>query len=98
MGHGMENAGGRDRIPPTYLRPPVRPPRAPASNGERATSTFALVQRLLTAKRDPRLEKELAALDGFDAVILDDIGYVQQSREEMEVLFTFLPRGTSGGA
>jgi DNA replication protein DnaC len=26
----------------------------------------------------------------FDAVILDDIGYVQQSREEMEVLFTFL--------
>ena len=31
-----------------------------------------------------------AALDGFDAVILDDIGYVQQSRDEMEVLFTFL--------
>ncbi|MFO8084976.1 MAG: ATP-binding protein, partial [Desulfobacterales bacterium] len=26
----------------------------------------------------------------FDAVIVDDIGYVQQSREEMEVLFTFL--------
>jgi len=29
-------------------------------------------------------------LDAYDAVILDDIGYVQQSREEMEVLFTFL--------
>lgn len=28
-------------------------------------------------------------LDGFDVIILDDIGYVQQSREEMEVLFTF---------
>ncbi len=42
------------------------------------------------AKRDLRLEKELVALDAFDAVILDDIGYVQQSREEMEVLFTFL--------
>ena len=26
----------------------------------------------------------------FDAVILDDIGYIQQSREEMEGLFTFL--------
>lgn len=52
--------------------------------------TFALVQRLLAAKRDLRLEKELAILDRFDAVILDDIGYVQQSREEMEVLFTFL--------
>lgn len=54
------------------------------------TPTFALVQRLLAAKRDLRLEKELAALDVFDAVILDDIGYVQQSRDEMEVLFTFL--------
>jgi len=54
------------------------------------TATYALVQRLLAAKRDLRLEKELAVLDGFDAVILDDIGYVQQNRDEMEVLFTFL--------
>jgi DNA replication protein DnaC len=54
------------------------------------TATYALVQRLLAAKRDLRLEKELAALDGYDTVILDDIGYVQQSRDEMEVLFTFL--------
>jgi DNA replication protein DnaC len=54
------------------------------------TATFALVERLLAAKRDLRLEKELAVLDGYDAVILDDIGYVQQSRDEMEVLFTFL--------
>lgn len=54
------------------------------------TPTFAIVQRLLAAKRDLRLEKELAVLDRFDAVILDDIGYVQQSRDEMEILFTFL--------
>jgi DNA replication protein DnaC len=54
------------------------------------TATFALVQRLLVAKRDLALERELARLDRFDAVILDDIGYVQQNREEMEVLFTFL--------
>ena len=54
------------------------------------TATFALVQRLLAAKRDLRLEKELATLDAYDAVILDDIGYVQQSREEREVLFTLL--------
>jgi len=32
----------------------------------------------------------LRRLDKFEVVILDDIGYVQQSREEMEVLFTFL--------
>jgi len=54
------------------------------------TATYALVQRLLVAKRELRLEDELAVLDGFDAVICDDIGYVQQNREEMEVLFTFL--------
>jgi DNA replication protein DnaC len=52
--------------------------------------TYALVQRLLAAKRDLRLERDLAVLESFDAVILDDIGYVQQNRDEMEVLFTFL--------
>ncbi len=52
--------------------------------------TFKLVGRLLAAKRDYELERELRQLDRFDVVILDDIGYVQQSREEMEVLFTFL--------
>lgn len=49
-----------------------------------------LVQQLLIAKRDLKLESFLRKLDGFDAVLLDDIGYIQQSREEMEVLFTFL--------
>ncbi len=51
---------------------------------------FRLVQRLLVAKRDLALEDELRRLDRFDVVLLDDIGYVQQEREEMEVLFTFL--------
>jgi DNA replication protein DnaC len=54
------------------------------------TSTAMLVQRLLRAKRDLVLERELERLDHFDAVVLDDIGYVQQERDEMEVLFTFL--------
>jgi DNA replication protein DnaC len=49
-----------------------------------------LVQQLLIAKRDLRLEAVLRKLDGYDIVVLDDIGYIQQSREEMEVLFTFL--------
>ena len=52
--------------------------------------TFQVVQRLLAAKRDLRLPSELKKLDRFDALLLDDIGYVQQSREEMEVLFTLL--------
>jgi DNA replication protein DnaC len=51
---------------------------------------FKIVQRLLAAKRDLALEAALRRLDRFDAVILDDLGYVQQSREEMEVLLTFL--------
>jgi DNA replication protein DnaC len=52
--------------------------------------TFKLVGRLLAARRDYALERELRQLDKFEVIILDDIGYVQQSREEMEVLFTFL--------
>jgi DNA replication protein DnaC len=52
--------------------------------------TFKLVQRLLTAKQNLDLEATLRRLDHFDAVILDDLGYVQQGRAEMEVLFTFL--------
>jgi len=52
--------------------------------------TFQLVQQLLVAKRDLMLEELLRKLDRFDVILLDDIGYVQQDRDEMEVLFTFL--------
>lgn len=54
------------------------------------TSTNLLVQRLLAARRDLLLERALQRLDRFDALILDDLGYVQQDRSEMEVLFTLL--------
>lgn len=54
------------------------------------TPTFKLVTQLVAAKRDLKLPGALAKLERFDVVILDDIGYVQQSRDEMEVLFTFL--------
>jgi DNA replication protein DnaC len=53
-------------------------------------ATFKLVQQLLTAKKELRLESLLKKLDRYDVVAIDDIGYVQQDREEMEVLFTFL--------
>ena len=52
--------------------------------------TYKLVQQLLAAKAALRLEAMLKKLDHFAVVALDDLGYVQQSREEMEVLFTFL--------
>ena len=54
------------------------------------SSTAQLMQRLLAAKRDLRLPQELARLDRFACLILDDIGYVQHDQDEMEVLFTLL--------
>ena len=53
-------------------------------------STQLMVQELLIAKRDLALSRLLKKLSRFDALILDDLGYVQQNREEMEVLFTLL--------
>lgn len=54
-------------------------------------STCALLlQELLLAKRDLRLPRLLKKFSRYEAIIIDDIGYVQQEKEEMEVLFTLL--------
>jgi len=49
-----------------------------------------LVQELLIAKRDLRLSRILKRLSGYEVLMIDDLGYVEQNREEMEVLFTLL--------
>ena len=49
-----------------------------------------VVQEMLIAKRDLKLPRLLKQLARYNALIVDDIGYVQQNREEMEVLFTLL--------
>ncbi len=49
-----------------------------------------LVQELLVAKRDLKLAKVIRKLSKFDALIIDDIGYVKHDRDEIEVLFTLL--------
>jgi len=49
-----------------------------------------LVQELLMAKRDLRLARVLKKMARQEVLIVDDLGYVEQSREEMEVLFTLL--------
>jgi DNA replication protein DnaC len=54
------------------------------------TTCNLLVQELLIAKRDLKLSRVLKRLAGFAVLVIDDLGYVQQSREEMEVLFTLL--------
>jgi len=54
------------------------------------TTCSIMVQKLLVAKRELELEKALRKLSLFDVIIIDDFGYVQQEREEMEVLFTLM--------
>jgi DNA replication protein DnaC len=49
-----------------------------------------LVQDLLRAKRELALANAFKLLARYQALIIDDIGYVQQDREEMEVLFALL--------
>jgi len=52
--------------------------------------TYSLVQDLLVAKRNLELPRALRKLDNFAVLLLDDLGYIQQSPEEAEVLFTLL--------
>jgi len=54
------------------------------------TTCALLLQELLAAKRDLKLPKLFKKLNHYHAIIIDDIGYVQQAKEEMEVLFTLL--------
>ncbi len=54
------------------------------------TPVSSLVERLLEAKRDLVLARELRRLDRVECLVLDDIGYVQHDRAEMEVLFALL--------
>jgi len=54
------------------------------------TTCAQLVQDLLRAKQALRLSQAIKKLAYYEALVIDDIGYVQQSREEMEVLFTLL--------
>lgn len=54
------------------------------------TTCSLLVQELLLAKRELTLPRMLKKLGRYEALLIDDLGYVQQGREEMEVLFTLL--------
>jgi DNA replication protein DnaC len=62
------------------------------SRGNRVlfTPCSRLVQDLLIAKKELTITRLLNKLSRYDAIIIDDIGYVQQSRDEMEVLFALL--------
>lgn len=54
------------------------------------TSCEMLVQELLIAKRDLKLSKLIKKYARYGGMIIDDLGYIRQTREEMEVVFTLL--------
>ncbi len=62
------------------------------------TTCALLLQELLAAKRDLKLQKLLKKLGRYHVIIIDDIGYVQQEQEEMEVLFTLLAQRYERGS
>jgi DNA replication protein DnaC len=49
------------------------------------TKCSLLMQDLLAAKRDLRLSREIKRLGRFEGLIIDDLGYIQQSRDDMAV-------------
>ena len=54
------------------------------------TKCSLLMQDLLAAKRDLRLSREIKRLGRYEGLIIDDLGYIQQTRDDMEVIFTLL--------
>ena len=54
------------------------------------TTCDMMLQELLRAKQELKLDKWLKKLSQYEALMIDDFGYVKQNREEMEVLFTLL--------
>jgi DNA replication protein DnaC len=54
------------------------------------TTASSLVQELLAAKRDLRLNALLKRLDRFESIVIDDISYIPQDRDETDVLFVLL--------
>ncbi len=54
------------------------------------TKCSLLMQDLLAAKRDLRLSREIKRLSRYEGLIIDDLGYIQQSRDDMDVVFTLL--------
>jgi len=56
----------------------------------RFTTCSLLVQELLLAKRELKLARYLKRMARYDGLVIDEVGYIQQNRDEMEVLFTLL--------
>src|SRR5215472_11878197 len=60
-----------------------------AENGALSTRPMTM-EGLLAAKRDLRLSREIKRLARFEGLLIDDLGYMQEKREDMEVVFRLL--------
>jgi DNA replication protein DnaC len=58
----------------------------------RFITTSELVMRLVAAREDGRLDKVLGELTSFDALILDEFGYVPIDRDGSRLLFQVISR------
>lgn len=54
------------------------------------TTASQLVQQLLTAKGNLKLNETIKKLDRFEVLVIDDISYVPYERQETDVLFVLL--------
>ena len=62
------------------------------------TRTTDLVQRLQTARQNLTLAQDVAKLDKFHLLILDDLSYVQKDHAETSVLFELIAARYESGA
>ncbi|MBX9692240.1 MAG: IS21-like element helper ATPase IstB [Cyanobacteria bacterium] len=54
------------------------------------STAAALVQDLLVAKRDLKLNPLLTRLSKFEAIVIDDISYIPHEKDETDVLFLLI--------
>ncbi len=54
------------------------------------TKGSLLAQELLQSRKEFKLPAVIKRYQSYDAIFIDDLGYVQQTQREMEVLFTLL--------
>ena len=84
------------RVWPARRRQPSCLRHRPVSRRVLFTRTTDLVQRLQVARRELALESQLARLDRYHLLILDDLAYVQKDQAETSVLFSSSRRATKG--
>jgi len=64
----------------------------------KSLSATNLVQQLQTAKKDLELMRFMTKLDKYRVMIIDDIGYVQNTEGETQVLFEFIAHRYESGS